>query len=258
MRRRAKILLAAVVGVALLGAGIVIGVLLGDDSDQSAHPPATTSTSLAAATTTTAASAEFGYQPLYPFRTIAEAQAWQRRHATSGDEPWHLDHNQTALRFTMTYLGFSEIDRVVDSRIANDGAHVAVGYVNPDGRTATAAVIHLARYGSANDAPWEVVGTDDTDLSLATPTYGARVTSPLPVGGQITGVDESLQVKVLQPSSTRPLGTACCVPAGGTKSPWSATVSFSGAFDPALTIVVSTGGHVQSVERFAVTGVRPA
>jgi len=39
---------------------------------------------------------------------------------------------------------------------------------------------------------------------------------------------------------------------------WSARVSFAGATDPALTIVISTGGHLQGVERFAITAVRPA
>jgi hypothetical protein len=33
-------------------------------------------------------------------------------------------------------------------------------------------------------------------------------------------------------------------------------VTFSGASDPALTVIVSTGGHVQDVERFAITGLR--
>ena len=45
------------------------------------------------------------------------------------------------------------------------------------------------------------------------------------------------------------------MPAGGEGFPWQTTVAWSGASDPALTVVVWTGGHVQDVERFAVTGV---
>jgi hypothetical protein len=60
---------------------------------------------------------------------------------------------------------------------------------------------------------------------------------------------------VLQ-SSTGQLGERCCLPAGGTHTRWDTTVAFTGAADPALTVVVSTGGHVQEVERFAITGVR--
>ncbi len=71
----------------------------------------------------------------------------------------------------------------------------------------------------------------------------------------MTGVDECLVVQVRQTSSAAPLGEAPCVPAGGEGFPWQTTVAWSGASDPALTVVVWTGGHVQGVERFAVTGV---
>jgi hypothetical protein len=63
-------------------------------------------------------------------------------------------------------------------------------------------------------------------------------------------------VRVHQPSSEGPIGESpCCLPAGGERMPWETTVSFAGATDPALTIVVWTGGHYQGVERFAITGV---
>jgi hypothetical protein len=118
-------------------------------------------------------------------------------------------------------------------------------------------VLHLVRIGSGSDAPWEVVGTADTTLTVDRPKYGATVASPLTVGGQITGVDESIRVDVRQPSSAVPIGTFCCVAAGGERQPWSARVSFRTATDPALIIVASTGGHLQDVERFAITGIRP-
>jgi hypothetical protein len=76
------------------------------------------------------------------------------------------------------------------------------------------------------------------------------------VAGYITGVDESLRVQVRQSSSAQPLGETAGIPAGGDNAPWTTTVSFSGATDPAITVVVSTGGHVQDVERFAITGLR--
>ena len=112
------------------------------------------------------------------------------------------------------------------------------------------------RFGSGADAPWEVVGTDDTDLSVTAPAYGATVTSPVTVGGRISGVDESIRVQVRQSSTESPLGESCCLPAGGSNTPWHTTVAFHGATDPVVTIVASTGGHLQGVERFAVTGVR--
>jgi Immunoglobulin-like domain of bacterial spore germination len=203
------------------------------------------------------ASAEsFGYQPLWPFRTQADADAWRDQYQAQGSQPWHLDAEQTALSFTTGYLGFTEIDRVVARDIGVTEAHVSVGYATDGGQTSTAANIHLVRFGSGADAPWEVVGTADTDLTLETPGYGATVSSPITVGGHVTGIDENLVVRVHQPSSEGPIGESpCCLPAGGERMPWQTTVSFAGATDPALTIVVWTGGHVQDVERFAITGV---
>jgi Immunoglobulin-like domain of bacterial spore germination len=202
------------------------------------------------------AGAEFRYPPLWPFSTQAEVDAWRQQHAAQGTQPWHLDAEETALSFTTGYLGFGEIDQVVGSDVRDREAWVSVGYDAGSGPS-TAAVVHLVRFGPGSDAPWEVVGTSDTDLTLETPSYGSRVSSTVTVGGRITGVDENLRVQVRQASSEGPIGEACCLPAGGENTPWQTTVSFSGATDPALTIVVSTGGHIQGVERFAITAVRP-
>jgi Immunoglobulin-like domain of bacterial spore germination len=200
--------------------------------------------------------AEFGYPPLWPFSSQAEVDAWRQQHAAGGTQPWHLDADATALAFTTGYLGFGEIDQVVGSDVRDREAWISVGYDAGSGQS-TAAIVHLVRFGPGDDAPWEVVGTRDTDLTLETPSYGSQVSSTVTVGGRITGVDESLRVQVRQASSEAPIGEACCLPAGGEDTPWQTTVSFSGATDPALTIVVSTGGHVQGVERFAITAVRP-
>lgn len=202
------------------------------------------------------AGAEFRYQPLWPFRTQADADAWRDQYQAQGSQPWHLNAEQTALSFTTGFLGFGEIDRVVGSDLRDREAWVSVGYDAGSGPS-TAAIVHLVRFGPGDDAPWEVVGTRDTDLTLETPGYGSGVSSPVTVGGRITGVDESLRVQVRQASSESPIGGACCLPAGGQDTPWQTMVSFSRATDPALTIVVSTGGHVQGVERFAITGVMP-
>jgi hypothetical protein len=198
-----------------------------------------------------------GYLPLWPFATRADADAWRQAAATSGSQPWHLDAGQTALSFTTGFLGFTEIDKVVSHDVGPRDGHVTVGYTTPDGKTATAAVIHVMRYGDAANAPWEVVGTSDDQLVLETPNYATTGRSPMTVGGYVTGVDESLRVRVLQ-SSTGQLGQSTPLPAGGTHAAWQTTVDFdtAAATDPALTIVVSTGGHVQGVERFAITGVR--
>lgn len=216
----------------------------------------TTTTVSPAPTTPTAA--PFGYQPLWPFASAAEVQAWQSAYRTGGHAPWHLDADATALAFTTGYLRFTGIDLVVSRSVHGAEALVAVGYAVEDHAPGTAAVLHLARYGTGADAPWEVVGTRDTTLTITQPRYGAPVRSPLTVGGRITGVDENIRVQVRQPSTEEPLGQSAGVPAGGQRTPWSATVAFQGATAGALTVVAFTGGHYTDVERFAVTGVRVA
>ncbi|MEU9235152.1 hypothetical protein [Streptomyces subrutilus] len=198
-------------------------------------------------------------QPVWPFTTLAQAQAWQQEYRSGGHQPWHLDPDQTALSFTQGYLGFKDVGRVTQRTVTGRDARIGVGLSLPpgaEGYKSTVAVIHLVRYGAGPDAPWEVVGTDDTTFSLTTPAYGSVVRSPVGTGGRLTGVDESIRVDVRQPSSTAPIGTSCRVPAGGNQQPWNATVSFTGASDPVLTIVASTGGHISAVERFTVTAVR--
>jgi hypothetical protein len=219
--------------------------------------PSTPATAASAPTTTAPppATAAFKYLPLFPFHGVDDARAWQQSYRSGGHQPWHNDAGMTAEAFVAS-LGFRDIDRVVSSQVTGNEAHLEMGYSNPNGEPAVAADIHLARLGSGDDAPWEVVGTRDTDLSLETPRYGATVRSPVTVGGHITGVDENLVVQVFQLSSEAPLGQSAGLPAGGVDSPWRTTVSFHGATDPVLTIVVSTGGHIQGVERFAITGVR--
>jgi hypothetical protein len=259
--------------IAVLLSALVVVVLKGDDESaspggQPSGPTTTQPTSPTPSPTqstpkqtptptpTQTPAVTFKYQPLWPFTSTADAAAWQAAYRSGGHQPWHLDPSQTALTFTRGYLGFTDIDRVISRSVRGSEAWIAVGHHDPNGDHGVAAVLHLARIGAGQDAPWEVVGSRDTTLTLDRPAYGAKVTSPITVGGRITGVDESILVEVRQPSSERPLGSAPGVPAGGEHQPWSTRVSFRGATDPALTIVASTGGHLLGVERFAITGVR--
>ncbi|MCW2522540.1 MAG: hypothetical protein JWO63_875 [Frankiales bacterium] len=195
------------------------------------------------------------YQPLWPFGDGNAARAWQQGAGATGSQPWHLDAGQTALAFTRSYLGFSDIDQVTGVRYDDSGeAHVSVGYLLPDGASKhTAAVLHLLRYGRGAAAPWEVVGSDDTTLSFRTPVYGSRIRPPVTVSGRITGVDEAIRIWI------RSLGAARSpvlqtIAAGGQDASWTSTrlpISASGV----LTIVIATGGHLKQVEQFAIQGV---
>lgn len=268
---------AAIAAVVIVVAGIVTAVLVRADRTEqgsphpapgtsaSAAPPASVSPSTPAGGspggTTPATPASpgqpvpgFAFQPLWPFTGSADAAAWQESYRTGGHQPWHLDAALTAQSFTQGYLGYTELDLVTGTTTQGTQAWVGVGYRAPNGAPATAAVVHLAKLGSGTDAPWEVVGTRDSTLTLTQPRYGATVTSPVTVGGRITGVDENLAAQIREPGGGV-AGQAAGVPAGGQNTPWSVPVSFTASPGTVLTIAVATGGHVAAVERFAVTGV---
>lgn len=249
--------LAALAAAGLLAAGC--GTAGPPTASPSPSPHASLPASASATATapgTASASGPSVYQPLFPFESLAAARAWQDSYASGGHQPWHLNPGLTALAFTREYLGFSRINKAAALRMSGRDAHVTVGLTRPDGHVSAAAVIHLVRFGSGKFVPWEVVGTDDTTLTLDIPAYGGTATSPVRIGGKITGVDESLRAEVHQLSASGPVGSYCCRPAGGQASPWSFTVPFHAASGQLITIVVHTGGHVAAVERFAVTGVR--
>lgn len=227
-------------------------------SPSASAPIATSSpsaTSPALAPAPSHSSARFGYQPLYPFTSLAQVQAWQAGDQAGGHQPWHLSADQTALSFTQGYLGFTEISKVARHTISADSARVTVGLALPDGKISDAATIHLVKWGSGQAVPWEVVGTDDTTLTVDVPAYGTAVPSPVTVGGTITGVDENLRAEVHVLGSRAAAGSFCCSPAGGSATPYSFSVPFGASPGQVLTIVVHTGGHVAGAERFAVTGV---
>jgi hypothetical protein len=271
-RRRRTVVLVILSVVAVVATLGVLAVVLSGDNPTAPTPggqptaaPGSPSGSVTQIAPTTSpgtpsspAPTPFRYQPLWPFANEAEVAVWQQGYRSGGHSPWHLDAEATALAFTTGYLGFTDVSVAVSRSIEGTEAYVSVGYPIENRAPAVAAVLHLAKFGSGADAPWEVVGSRDNTLTLTEPRYGAGVGSPLTVGGQITGVDESIRVQVRQPTSQQPIGESCCLPAGGEDTPWSTTVSFQGAEAPALTIVASTGGHYTEVERFAVTGVRVA
>jgi hypothetical protein len=200
------------------------------------------------------APAAAGTQWLWPFADPADVTRWQQAYREGGHQPWHLDAATTALGFA-GYLGYDGIDRVVRSTVDGGGGYVAIGFRLPNGTLHTAADVHLVKIGTGPDAPWEVVGTRDTTLTLDKPTYGSTVTSPMTVGGRITGVDERVVV-TLHTQTGDLQATPAAVDAGGERAPWSARVEFAAAPGTVVTVAAATGGHVAAVEEFAVTGVR--
>lgn len=203
------------------------------------------------------APAAFAYVPLWPFASAAEARQWQEGQRNSPprqQQRWRLDPGKVAVAFARQYLRFTEIDRVIRRTVTANDARVTVGW-KVEGTTGTAAVIHLVRIGAGAARPWEVVGTDDTaDFSLTRPRYGSTVAGSIIAGGHIRGVDESIRVTARQ-LSPGVVGAYCCRSAGQA-APWSAPLRLTGTRPGSITIVASTGGHLTTVERFTITGVR--
>jgi hypothetical protein len=198
-----------------------------------------------------------GYLPLYPFATQADALAWQASFRSGGHQPWHLSARQTALSFTQGYLGFTKMTVITGQTAGRDEARVGVGFAITPGRPSTAAVIHMIRYGTGQLAPWEVVGTDDTGFTLSSPAYGSTVTSPLTVGGRISGIEDSIRVQVRELSAPGPLVDSCCHGAlSGISKPWHTAVLVPASSPGVLTVVASHDSGVSAVAQFAVTGLR--
>jgi hypothetical protein len=243
--------------VAVVATGALVAVFAFTGSDES--DPGASDTTPAAERDSARSAAMDGHEWLWPFADEAEMLEWQRGYREGGHSPWHVDAEATALSFTTGYLGFTGIDQVVDSAVDGDTAEITVGYLGDGGNASPAATLLLVRLGSGDDAPWEVVGSIGNDsLTMTEPAPGAAASSPMRVAGLITGVDESIHVQVRDPAQPAPVGDKCCLPAGCEATPWSTTVTFTGTPTSTLTVVASTGGHVAEVERFAVTGVRPA
>ena len=98
------------------------------------------------------------------------------------------------------------------------------------------------------------VAVIDPELTLSLPPYGSTVGTRLTVGGLISGVDEALAVQVRSLSGGL-IGSVAGVPAGGQQQPWRISLTLTPASGPAI-VAVSTGGHLRTVERFAITAVR--
>jgi len=257
---------AAAVAVAATVGGVLVAVAANGparpatDADSTVTAPASVPASGAAAPVVPPQGSSGDPAPaataqwLWPFADAADVARWQQAYRQGGQQPWHLDAGTTALGFA-GYLGYGGVDRVVRSTVDGRSAYVAIGFVLPDGTLHTAADVHLVKLGTGQDAPWEVVGTRDTTLTLDRPAYGSTVASPMTVGGRITGVDERIVV-TLHTQSGDLQATPAAVPAGGDRTRWSVPVSFRGGSGRTITVAAATGGHIAAVERFAVTGVR--
>jgi hypothetical protein len=260
-RRQQLFLVAAAVLAVLSMAFLLVVIVTKSEPKQAAFtPPPTTSSSAQQPVTSSQSPTPsapptqyppFAYLALWPFAGPADAATWEAGYRTDAREPWHLDAGQTALMFTQNYLGYTTIDTVLSQTPSGAVTFVAVGFTGTAGQV-TAAILVLARLGTDANAPWEIVGSKDTTLSLLTPAVGATVTSPVTAGGRITGVTRILTVQVRELDKPAPVGELGSITAGGQNALWSASVPITG--HGVLTIAVAAASRTGTVEQFAITG----
>jgi hypothetical protein len=246
-----------------VAATLVVAAALAGCGSTTSSSSTTTSSSTTSSTSTTTTTQPTTPQtlgpllPLFPFASAADVTTWQSQYGATGADSWHLQPGLTAVKFA-AWLGFGQISDALLVRGTANNVAVTVGFTVADAGSTTvrSAIVHLVRWGTGSHAPWEVVGTNDTTLTVSLPVYGVTASSPVTVGGRITGVDENIKVRARALSSTGDVGVSCCSAAGGTRSPWSRSLTFTAASGTVVTIVAQTGGHVAQVERFAVTGIR--
>jgi hypothetical protein len=70
-------------------------------------------------------------------------------------------------------------------------------------------------------------------------------------------VDENIRIQIRQLNGRADTGSTVLdtIPAGGTNRAWSSQPIPLDGRSGVLTVVASTGGHLQQVERFAIQGV---
>ncbi|MGI8697658.1 MAG: Gmad2 immunoglobulin-like domain-containing protein [Mycobacteriales bacterium] len=226
-------------------------------------PPALGSPSPAPATDNTSPPQPAGRAAytIWPFTSLADAQAWQR----SGTGSWHRDAAQTALRF-MGFLQAAEVDRVLadqpETTSIGTGRKVTLGRKLADGTVAAVTVVHLVRLGSGSSAPYAVTVAGAYRLAITAPEIAAPVRSPLAVEGTITGVDESVRVELRTLGRAAPI-SAPAAAMGGTGTPWQTSVSFPAPPSGTATLVARTDsaagdGVVQIAARPVLFGAAPA
>ncbi|MFI6600255.1 hypothetical protein ACIBHX_28760 [Nonomuraea sp. NPDC050536] len=194
-------------------------------------------------------------QPLWPFSDPQQVRNWQRSYRTGGHSPWHVDAAFTAVAFTQGYLGFTELDQAIKTDIHGGDAFVQVGFSPQEGeKPQVAATVHLIKYGSGPDTPWEVVGAESSDITIKAPEYGTAAESPVMVAGTVNRTAGNVQILFYQPGHEKPIAESRAIPVAGS---WQTTVPFTAQTDQVITVVAATGGHVADVERFAVTAITP-
>ncbi len=185
---------------------------------------------------------------LWPFASQLQADAWTADH---GSRTWAADQTSVAAHFVTDYLGLSGV--TADKACATC---LKVLLTGSNGRTV--GTVHLVGDGGVarNGPPYSVEGVDGGDLRVTSPVAGAGVSSPLPVSGRVTGVDENVSLRLR--STTGTVLASAGTPAGSAL-PWTASLTWTDpSWSTAGVVATTTSLKDGSITRVAVVTVHRA
>jgi hypothetical protein len=203
-----------------------------------AEPTPSVSPSPAAPAVTTSANGT----PVWPFTTDAQAAGWK---ADPGSRTWAADPVKVVAHLMADYL---KLPGQATARINNDTG-VAVVEVSAGGRPVSQ--VRLERVGRAPDGPWSVTAAFSGDITVSRPKSGDEVTPPLDVQGAVTGVDESVQVRLM----TDVVLAEGHAPAGNVM-PWSQPLRWTSTSWSVAALVTNTYDGKGDLHAVTVTAVR--
>lgn len=131
------------------------------------------------------------------------------------------------------------------------GIGVTLGRINPAGQRSAVTTVYLVRVASGHDEPYVVVRANAPGLTLAADPLG-----PGRVSGGITGVEESILIRLLTAGTGRQVASGR-TQAGGQDAPWQAPVDYHRASAGSHAVVAQTDSPADGdVARITVAPAR--
>lgn len=166
-------------------------------------------------------------------------------------KPYLCDPARTAQHFLSDYLGITGPLSVTHTGPLGAGIAVTLGRANPAGQLSTVTTVYLVRVASGREEPYVVVRADAPGLKLAADPLG-----PGRVSGGITGVDESILVRLLTAGTGRQVASGR-TQAGGQDAAWQAPVDYHRASAGSYAVVAQTDSAADGgIARITVAPVR--
>jgi hypothetical protein len=190
--------------------------------------------------------------PVWPYTSASDAASWR----SSDNSPWHLDPVGTAELFLKMHgYPIGNVVVVKNTATGQRSGDVTLGRTPPNGPTVAFATFQLARWGSGNDAPWEITGVTSAGATLDAPSYDATVSSPVTVRYTLDGgVEDNVTVSVYD--NTARVGSTATVTGGGQHTTSLSLAAPAGSTGYVLVADSQNGSGVSVLQRLLVVPVR--